>query len=199
MRHLILIAPICVSFLAGCGGSKEATVYEIPAAPPPTMPAAPMATALMAMADQQLPASALNQEAGNPYWEVPSNWRPGRASSMRRGSYAAGPAEAEADIAVTSFPGDVGGLLANINRWRGQIALAPLSEAELPGTVTQTSVHGKEVTLTQMDGPELSTRAAIFTHEGNSWFFKMTGPSGTVAAEESAFDTFISSVDFNRE
>jgi hypothetical protein len=39
---------------------------------------------------------------------------------MRKGSWSIGPADAAADLAVTVFPGDVGGRVANFNRWRQQ-------------------------------------------------------------------------------
>ena len=34
----------------------------------------------------------------------------------------------EIDFSITSFPGDVGGLLANVNRWLGQIGLPPTDQ-----------------------------------------------------------------------
>ena len=38
---------------------------------------------------------------------------------------------AKGELAVTHFPGDVGGDLANVNRWRQQIGLEPIDEAAL--------------------------------------------------------------------
>ena len=41
---------------------------------------------------------------------------------MRKGSFIAKNAEGhQAEITILAFPGDVGGKLANINRWAGQI------------------------------------------------------------------------------
>ena len=38
------------------------------------------------------------------------------------------------DFSVTSFPGDVGGLLANVNRWLGQIGMEEVKENEIENT-----------------------------------------------------------------
>ena len=46
--------------------------------------------------------------------EIPENWLPGKKSSMRVGSFMIGnDQDNSVDISITSFPGDVGGLLAN--------------------------------------------------------------------------------------
>ena len=48
----------------------------------------------------------------------------------------------KAEIAVTVFPGNVGGLTANVNRWRGQIGLAPLAPAELEANLDHLDANG---------------------------------------------------------
>jgi hypothetical protein len=194
----ILLIPV-VLLLSGCGDHREATVYTIPAEESAPVQPMPMASAPMDMASRQLPESALNQDGPRPEWEVPGTWRDGRASSMRHGSYAAGETGREVDIAITSFPGDVGGLLANINRWRGQIDLPQLDAAELEDSVERAEVYGKPVIVTGMTGPALATRAAIFEHAGNSWFVKMTGPIETVRAETDTFNQFIQTFRFPSE
>jgi hypothetical protein len=62
----------------------------------------------------------------NPWiWEIPSTWKDGKTSSMRIASLKVDDQNgSELDISVTTFPGDVGGLLANVNRWIGQIDLS---------------------------------------------------------------------------
>ena len=53
---------------------------------------------------------------------------------MRVGSFMIGnDQDNSVDISITSSPGDVGGLLANVNRWIGQIDLPPINDASLPG------------------------------------------------------------------
>ena len=64
----------------------------------------------------------------NPNWAIPEEWLPGKPSTVRRGSFSVmGSNNQDVDISVTTFPGDVGGELMNINRWRQQIGLSPIS------------------------------------------------------------------------
>src|SRR5690349_3907522 len=62
-------------------------------------------------------------------WDTPEGWRAVIADQpMRVATFRAGPGDG-VEVSVTAFPGDVGGLLANVNRWRGQVGLAPAQES----------------------------------------------------------------------
>ena len=61
-------------------------------------------------------------------WNTPKDWQPGKPSSVRRASFlATGLPGQTLDISVTTFPGHIGSLLDNINRWRQQIDLGPIT------------------------------------------------------------------------
>ncbi len=203
------LAILILLLFGGCGDAKKAEVYEVAkeqAPSPPQasggMPEAPFAANEGApdsggdMASRRLPEEALNPSADNPDWQVPDAWEPTQGSEMRRASFQATGPGGPVDIAVTSFPGDVGGLVANLNRWRRQIGLPPLDPANVDSVVERQSVAGKEVILSRMEGTTQGTQAAIFRHEGNSWFFKMTGPRASVETNTKSFTSFISSVRF---
>lgn len=184
------------SLLAGCGPSEEATVYETPKETEiaPASPAvAPQPTS---MQNQTLPSSALNQTEGNPEWAVPEGWQSVEASAMRRASFLVPGSGGPADLSVTSFPGDVGGLLANVNRWSQQIGLNPVSESDLASLTETVTAGNKSATLVVLEGSPQSTLAGIFMHNSNSWFFKLTGPQPTILEQEAAFRSFVSSVRF---
>ncbi|MFP4282739.1 MAG: hypothetical protein ACLFR7_01220 [Opitutales bacterium] len=198
--------------LTGCGGSEEPTVYTAPEEEPPAVqpnvavegpssaPAAtpgvaPMGASATDMRQQTLPESALNR-TGNPDWTVPASWEVAEGSAMRRGSFAVTGEEGTLDIAVTSFPGDVGGTLANVNRWRQQIGLSPVTEAGLSDLVETFQSSHYTVDLVHLEGAREATLAATLMHEGNSWFFKMTGPATLVEKERPAFLAFVRSVHF---
>ncbi|NBD38781.1 MAG: hypothetical protein GVY10_09445 [Verrucomicrobia bacterium] len=148
------------------------------------------------MASRRLPEEALNQGGDNPDWTVPASWNASEGSAMRRASFAADGPGGPVDIAVTSFPGDVGGLAANLNRWRRQIGLPPLAPGEVESAVTRVPVGDKEAVLCRMEGETQATMAAIFEHDGNSWFLKMTGPRSSVAANAESFTQFVETVRF---
>ena len=148
------------------------------------------------MAGQTLPSSSLAQ-VGRPEWEVPAHWQEGRASSIRRGSFrVAHPASGEADISVTAFPGDVGGVLANVNRWRAEVALGPVAEADLAAMLVFSQVDGRAAWWVDLKGPERRTLAATVEVEGTSGFFKMTGPSELLEGERGSFRSFVESTRF---
>src|SRR5688572_3030443 len=60
-------------------------------------------------------------------WELPEGWKLDDKPAPMRFATILIPAEPKPlQLTVSKFPGDVGGTLANINRWRGQIALPPV-------------------------------------------------------------------------
>src|SRR5437764_1393166 len=63
-------------------------------------------------------------------WNVPAGWSPAPASAMRYASFAVEKNGEKADISVVTFPGEGGGDVENVNRWRQQISL-PAIGAEL--------------------------------------------------------------------
>ncbi len=107
---------------------------------------------------------------------------------MRKATYAVpGENGAVGDLSITAFPGAVGGELANLNRWRGQLQLSPIAEADVAGAVTRLTVNGLSVTLVDFSGgtPDKPARmlGAIVPYDGANWFFKLTGPADLVAKE----------------
>lgn len=129
-------------------------------------------------------------------WTAPDSWTPKAGSAMRKGSFAVKGDGAEADFAITAFPGDTGGLHANINRWRGQVGLPNASPADLDASVQHLDgLGGMHFDVVDLVGPS-GTRmlGAITSYNGNSWFFKLMGPDALVAGEKQAFISFLHTV-----
>ena len=62
-------------------------------------------------------------------WIKPESWNSQPLSEMRIGSFKVeGPNAVSADVSITAFPGEAGGLSSNLNRWRGQLRLPPLND-----------------------------------------------------------------------
>lgn len=132
-------------------------------------------------------------------WTAPTHWRTKPGSAVRKGSYAIGDeGTATADLAITAFPGDVGGDLANVNRWRSQLQLPPIGSDELPTVLTHVDHNGLHMNLVELvngDGAEaMRMLSAIVPFAGATWFFKLTGPSELVAKEKPAFVQFLSTI-----
>ena len=118
---------------------------------------------------------------------------------MRKGSYAiVGTDGAEADLSITAFPGDVGGNLANVNRWRGQLELPPLTESELEPVMNHLHVADLHADVVEFANPKAAKPqrmiGAIIPHEGATWFFKLTGPDALVSQNKEAFLAFLNTI-----
>jgi hypothetical protein len=191
--------------LVACRDQKV-TAYHVPKEKDPELPAAiaeapaapnaPMAPAGAAGATMAATPVATASGAGLT-WTAPAAWRTKAGSAMRKGSYAVGDAGAEADLSITAFPGDVGGEVANVNRWRGQVSLPPLADAAIASAVTR--LTSNEFAITIVDCASTGAGAqrilgAIVPFGGATWFFKLTGPDATVTRARPDFLAFIKTV-----
>jgi len=142
--------------------------------------------------------AAMEAEAasfGQPKWpETPAGWVVGAPNAMRKGSWIIhGEGEAKAEMAVTVFPGDVGGIAANVNRWRGQLGLPPADEASILASAQSVqvgTVQAKSFRLESADGKRY-TVAVIASSTSASWFFKLSGDSQVVKAQTDTFLKFL--------
>lgn len=185
-RLPFLLAALTLFTFAGCRDAKI-TSYRVRKEAPPKMP-------------------LLTQETGNVpqlHYRTPSGWAEQPAGSVRLASFTiAGSEGRKADMSVTQFPGDVGGDLANVNRWRGQVQLAPIAAAELPKEVREEDFPAGHFSLVDMvsDKPIIDGKyrsrilGAWLKQPDRTWFFKLSGEADLVSAQKSAFDDFLKSV-----
>ncbi len=163
---------------------------DAPATPHPA-PSAPTPGVDPAMANTAVPTASGNDLS----WTAPAHWKTKPPSAMRKGSYAiVGPDGAEADLSITAFPGDVGGDLANINRWRGQISLPPISAADLATQTEHIDANGLHITFVDFANtanPPLRITGAIVPLGNATWFVKAMGPDSVVAPERETIRAFI--------
>ncbi len=188
---------------SGCEKAEVAT-YRVPKSPRPQVMAAQADTTKTPPA----PAPKASPGGGNMAntavptasgdgltWKAPANWTAKAPGAMRRGSYTiTDDRNNEADLSITAFPGNVGGELANVNRWRGQIELSPISEGELAGALTRFEKNGLKFAVLDITGPTQRTLGAMVPFNGATWFFKLQGPMNLVAKEKDAFMAFLNSV-----
>ena len=140
-------------------------------------------------------------DSGSPKWSVPSNWVETAPGAMLFKSFSiTGDAGAGAAVTVSFFPGEVGGTLANINRWRGQMGLSPLEDDRLEGIAEPLETAGGKGTLVDIDGTggKAGERlvAVIVPHGDNTWFYKLLGDKALVAKEKDSFVNFVKNVQY---
>lgn len=178
-------------FLVSCREAKIES-YRVPKeAQPPEPLAMPSGMAGADMASTPVPTASGAELS----WDAPSSWIPQAPGAMRKAGYKITAADGgSAELTVTAFPGDVGGDLANVNRWRNQLQLGPISAAELSTSVQTVSTGAFEMKLIEINGGAQSTFAAWVMHDGSSWFFKLTGTTAAVSGEQAAFLEFLKTI-----
>jgi len=178
-RHTLLF----LFLLTGCGEQKV-TVYNVPKEEAP-----------------QAPQVETANPTGEITWTAPQGWSEQPANAMRQGSFLVGGENgAKADVSVVGFPGDAGGDLANVNRWRGQVNLPPVDETAPNSAQQKIDIGGTPAPLFELnekaDGGGHEILAAILHREDKTWFFKMTGDAALVKTQKDTFLNFLKSVHF---
>jgi len=189
--------------LAGCKPAAKVTNYEVKSEPVAADPAAPTVTPVVAATPQTAPGAMQATEAmkadaaraGTPKWAtLPTGWSVGPENAMRKATWIVpGPNGTKAEIAVTVFPGSVGGITANVNRWRGQIGLPPADEASIAASAQEAKVGsdaGQRFILTSTDGKK-ATDAFLIPKNGSTWFLKLSGDAAAVQANANTFAQFL--------
>ena len=130
-------------------------------------------------------------------WTTPEGWTEVPPSSMRYASFNAAAEEGgKIDISVVTFPGDGGSDADNVNRWRGQIGLAPVDANAVTSQVAPLKTGDTTFSTTDIAGNKTRTIAAWTRRDGRVWFFKATGPTAAVEKEKPNFVKFIESIRF---
>lgn len=180
--------PVFVQFLRSIKFAAGGEAVRLAANPPP------VSTNLK---ESPHPAS------GKPAWQIPPGWQEQPPTQMLLAKFLAkGQDGTKAEVTVSSFPGEVGGLLANVNRWRSQVGLASVDQAELSKGLMPLDVSGVKAMLVDVTGkdPDSGQKSrlvgAIVPQGGRTWFFKMKGDEPVVEQEKKGFIEFVQSVRF---
>jgi len=93
---------------------------------------------------------------GKPSWKLPAGWKELPGNQMRFATIQIAAEGKPLDLSVIPLP-TTGGetqkyVLDNVNRWRGQLKLEPISAAELSTTTKTLKIDGHESTLVSLVG-----------------------------------------------
>jgi hypothetical protein len=132
-----------------------------------------------------------------PKWAVPEGWRETPPTQMLVSRFEVNSDDGQLEITVSAFPGDVGGAVANVNRWRGQIGLPPQSEAEVKQALQPLDVIDGSAMFVDMSNQREtgSTRliGVIWPRGGTTWFYKLSGDAPVAEREKGSFLAFVQS------
>lgn len=132
--------------------------------------------------------SPTTSNPGLPQWKIPEGWMEQQPGQMLLASFAL--PGGNADVTVMSLGGDGGGLLPNVNRWRGQLGLPNISSSQLDDVVEPIETADGQGTLIDIQGEDQRLLAVVIPHNGRSWFYKSMGASDVVAQQRDAFVEF---------
>ena len=140
--------------------------------------------------------SDLIEEKESFIWNVPKHWIPKDKGSLRLASYQIPVLDYFADLSVTKFGGDAGGIKANVNRWRRQIGLSP----ETLENIQSKAIHGTSLMgpytiykLTNSDNLDIAFLCMILPLDNSVIFVKLNSTFDALDILEKEFNAFCSS------
>lgn len=153
---------------AGCGREEEVRHYRAPKDPVwrilgavVPVPGATWFFKLGAPAERLDPVKTevvgffrtMRLEGGQLRWTAPAGWTEEKGNAQREATLRLGTLEPKLEVSVTRLQGDGGGMLANLNRWRGQLGLDGVGEAELAQQARKLEGAATEVWVVDLVGP----------------------------------------------
>jgi hypothetical protein len=135
------------------------------------------------------------KEKNNFTWDAPGNWIIKENNSFSLASYEIPYQNDSADLSITKFSGDAGGVLANVNRWRRQLDLEPQTLKEINATsiIGSSMIGNFSVYKIINEQQRQAFLCAILPYANSTIFIKLKSGIITTNALEKKFLDFCSS------
>jgi len=133
-------------------------------------------------------------------WNAPKYWIPKDKGSLRLASYQIPVLDDFADLSVTKFGGDAGGIEANVNRWRKQLNLSQETLEEIQSKAIKGMCSLGEYTIYKLINSKNIKSAflcMILPLDNSTIFVKLNSTVGALKILEEEFMVFCSS--FNKK
>jgi hypothetical protein len=118
---------------------------------------------------------------------------------MQTAKFTAGEGAEAVEITVSMLAGTGGSLLANVNRWRGQLGMGAVAEADLGKCTSPLEIPGGLAVVADL-APEPPTKrmvAVVVARGGGTWFYKVTGSGAAVDKRKAEFLEFVRGVKYD--
>jgi len=102
----------------------------------------------------------------------------------------AGKDGAKAEVTVSIFPNDTGGVISNVSRWRGQLGLPAADEAALKESAKPIPGAPEGAVSVELENSGRSLTGAIVPRGGKWFFYKLMGDSAAVVAAREDFISY---------
>jgi len=139
-------------------------------------------------------------------WTIPESWIEQPSSEFRLASYQV-PSKASSyicDFSIVNFPGDAGGVLANVNRWRRQLNLSPIETQYLASVLKPVNHPFLSISYLELyssNSPKSSSfdsmLVGFFMLADTSYFFKLTGSYSVVKTHADDFIGTLKSIRYD--
>lgn len=219
-RGVVAVAMASAALAAGGCDHREDEVrsYSAPKDPVPSTAPVSLAAAVDARpvgaqpggAPPPAPMAAAAQAEGQAMpleWTLPEGWKQDpQPRAMRVATVIAESNGKRGELIVTRFrTGGFGSLVDNLNRWRQQVGLPPVTD-EKEVTAEKTTVGGLEAKVFDFAGPAADGNPAkrnrvvmVDTPAGDAWFFRFIGPADHIEQQRGSFDALLKSVKFTKQ
>ena len=174
---------------------------------------------------QAVPPREVDAEEAPVRWQVPDNWEKVENPNRFRVAtfHITGTQQGEqgpVEVAISSLPGEGGGVLANLNRWRGQVGLQPLQSLDnvesavtfrsprtrgvlfdLVGPASGSQTSGSQTSGSQASGSQARPRmlVAVVRTPERTWFVKVRGAQSRLTPHRDAVLRFARSFRYHGE
>ena len=195
MRALLAAAAALTAVASGC--RDEIAHYRVPKGSEASGAGLAMPASMGGKPASDVPAPPQPTGGSALHWTLPARWTESRGGSAMRYATLKAPVNGRLDVSVTVLPGEAGGELANVNRWRGQIGLPNLDEGALAAARRPVETKAGVVSLYDFtsEGTQRSrVVAGLALVEGNTWFIKMTGEAPAVEKAHADFLRIVESL-----
>lgn len=175
----LIVACAAITLTSACQKKGEVLHYQVEKSTPAQQ---------QSLTVTQTPTPAYN-------WTLPEGWIDQPGSGMRLATILIPASGNTLNASITEFGGDLTG---NVNRWRKQVGLQDMSEAEVTSSLEKIDTglgQGYIVVLINPATPAKAMLATIIPRpSGTSLFVKVTGTADELKAIGSPFRKFTQSI-----
>ncbi len=140
-------------------------------------------------------------------WIIPDAWIKQPDTEFRLASYQVPALDSSnelGDFSIVKFPGDAGGVLANVNRWRKQLSLDPITVDDLVSLLVPVQHSELSISFIQLDNVTKQSSGSsfeamyvgFFIANDHSYFFKLTGSKNLLRAYYDNFITILRTITY---
>jgi len=176
-----------------------ATMVDLVSQPGPASAATAMPPAT---SDAGPPDVSATSSGGGIKFKAPDGWQPAPLVVSRGGitlrhdaAFAVSADGKQAEFTLDRLPPSVG-LLQNVNRWRGQIGLEPITDDQLSAALARLDIDGVAADMVELVGARETILGIMALQNGQAWYFKLKGDKDLVEREKENFRSFAESVQF---